>query len=321
VLIQLRSRRPADDVERLLATPARPDQVTVRLEGDGTLFKPSGERLLTLRRAAVSPEAAEVAYPFLHWLRKGVTYNRGDYAGRGTPSGFITDPKTGRRIKGDGTLSRTRESGKVRSVVVGCLDRSPRTPFCRECALSGARPEAWAACGPFVREVADVFRAVAPDRYAAQAAAAAKVYPSYVIPGTPFTTLTVNNCVSGAYHRDAGDYAPGLGVIAVLRQGTYRGCDLVFPAYGAAVDLGDRDVILFDPHEVHGNTPFRDTVGPEGDPDHGGWLRISVVFYLRTGMLDCLAPAAERERAKHLRGALAPSPGPEGQGGDQEVDP
>jgi hypothetical protein len=305
--VQLRSQRPAAEVEAMLGKHLAPEDIPVRLDGDGTVFKPTGERLLTLRRGAVSKSAADAAYPFLHWLRRATTYNRGDYAGAATPNGHANlDPATGRRIKADGTLANTVERGKVRSAVVGSMDRYARTPFCRECALSAERPEEWAACRPFVQEVARVFAEVAPERYAAQLAAAAKTHPAYVIPSTPFTTLTVNNCVAGACHRDAGDYAPGFGVMAVLRYGQYRGCDLGFPRYGVGVDLCDRDVICFDPHEVHGNTPLFDTIGPEGDPDHGGWERISAVAFFRTGMLECLSPAEECARAKTLRGALGP---------------
>jgi hypothetical protein len=124
-----------------------------------------------------------------------------------------------------------------------------------------------------------------------------------VIPGTPFTTLTINNCVSGGFHTDAGDFEPGFGVIAVLRRGSYRGCLLGFPAYGVAADLQDGDVLLFDPHEVHGNTPYEGCVGEEGKD----WERISVVFYYRKKMVDCLSPQEELQRAKTLRGALTPT--------------
>lgn len=296
MLVQLRSRRPDADVEALLGTRVRPEDVLLRVEGNATLFKPTGERLLTLRRGAVSKAAADAAYPFLHWLRNVKTNNRGHYGASG---------RVNKRLLADGRVSRTTITGQpVRSAVVGSADRYARIPYCRACAANTERPEEWAACLPYIQEVAQIYRSVAPDRYAAQMAAAGKTHPAYVIQGTPFTTLTANNSFAGGCHRDAGDLPAGFGVISVLRLGQYRGCELVFPAFGASVDLQDRDVILFDPHEVHGCTPFYDTVGPEGDPDHGGWERISVVFYFRTGMLECLSPEAERERAKSLRGAL-----------------
>jgi hypothetical protein len=272
-----------------------PQDIVLKAEGDCTVYKPSGERLLTLRRAAVNREAADAAYPFLHWLRNRKTNNRGHFGASGR----------NKRVLASGQLSRTNIGGQpVASAVVGSSDRYARIPYCRACAASMERPEEWAACFPYVQQVARVFESVAPDRYAAQMVAAAKTHPAYVVPGTPFTTLTVNNTFAGGCHRDAGDLPEGFGIISVLRQGSYRGGELVFPRFGVAVDLQDRDVIAFDPHEVHGNTPIHGAVGPAGDPDHGGHERISVVFYFRTGMLDCLSPAEERERAKNLRGAL-----------------
>jgi hypothetical protein len=88
--------------------------------------------------------------------------------------------------------------------------------------------------------------------------------------------------------------------MAVFRRGRYDGAQLVFPKYGVAADLRHGDVVFFDPHEVHGNIPFRDGVGAEGVD----WVRISMVFYFRTKMLECLSPEAELERAKRLRGAI-----------------
>ncbi len=186
----------------------------------------------------------------------------------------------------------------IRSAIAGNFDRNPRFPYCRETIFSTSNPEEWKACEPLIQEAARVFEANVAERYAAQAEAAKKTHPAYVIPSTPFTTITVNNCVSGGFHTDAGDYEPGFGVITALRRGQYRGCLLGFPAFGVAVDLQDRDVLLFDPHEVHGNTPFEDCVGEEGTD----WERISIVFYFREKMLECLGPAEELARAQKLRG-------------------
>jgi hypothetical protein len=304
VKVQLRSKAPDASVEALIATQAKPEHAALRVAGNAAIYKPNGELLLLVRKAFVSEGAAARAYPFLHGLRTTVSYNRGAYAGSMRSSGFNVDPITGRRIKADGTISNTLEKGKVRSAVVGNMDRYPRMPFCRQCALSSEKPEEWAECLPMVQEVARGLEAAAPLRYRAQLDAAEKTHPAYVIAGTPFTTLTVNNTVSGAYHRDAGDFKPGFGAMAVLRRGRYEGCEIVLPAYGVAVDLEDRDVIYFDVHEVHGNTPFRVADGPPCEPENGGHERLSIVFYFREKMTECLSPAEEVERAKNIRGGL-----------------
>jgi len=291
ISLQARSTRPVD---HLTGLQAKPEDAAVSVTGDVRLFKPNGERLLVVQRQAVSQAAVDRAYPFLHWLRKSTTTNRGNYAGG----------EKGNRMRKDGVESNTSVSRPVRSAVVGHFDRYPRIPFCRPCALSSQHPEEWGECLPLIQEVSDVFLHHAPERYHAQANAAKKTHPAYVIPGTPFTTLTVNNTEAGSYHTDAGDYKPGFGVMLVLRRGSYSGCELVMPGYGVSVDMGDKDVILFDVHSLHGNTPFRDTVGPACMPEEGGHERISVVFYFRERMVECLSPPEELERAK-ARGQLS----------------
>lgn len=310
MLVQLRSRAP--DVSHLLGERASPQHLRMLVRDDATLFKPDGSRLMTLRRAAISQEAADAAYPFLHWLRHYQTRNRGNYAGIDWTGDVPGDLRKKHGSVGssryhpekkDGTLSKTTYAAPVRSSVVGFMDRYPRIPFCRSCALSTQKPEEWAACLPLIQEVARIFEKEVPDRYNAQLKMAEMTHPAYVIPRTPFTTLTVNNTVAGGYHTDAGDYKPGFGVMCVLRRGNYRGGEIVIPAYGVGADLGDRDVILFDVHEIHGNTPLVGE-GPEGLPDAEGHERISVVFYFRQNMTECLSPAEELERAK-ARGAIA----------------
>jgi hypothetical protein len=275
----------------LIGKQALPEHAPILVRGDADIFKSNGDPLLFLRRAHVSPEAKESGLPFLRMLRNRVSWNRGAYAGEKRV-----------RVKRDGTVTNTSESAPVRSMVVGYFDRYPRTPYCRESAFTSKHPEAWAGTMPLIREVSGLMSRCVPHRYAAQAEAAAKAHPAYVIAGTPFTTLTVNNTVAGCYHRDAGDFSGGFGCMAVFRSGEYDGCHLVFPAYGIAVDLLDRDVVLFDPHEVHGNTAFSSSI-PDAKPMYD-FERISVVFYLREKILACESPEKELARAKAARGGF-----------------
>ena len=96
---------------------------------------------------------------------------------------------------------------------------------------------------------------------------------------------------------------PGFGCILVLRRGSYAGGELVLPAYRVGADLQDRDLLLFDVHELHGNLPLVGE-GPPMLPEQGGYERISVVFYFRANMVECLPPELELERAKRARGGL-----------------
>lgn len=303
--LQVRSKVSDAAVKSLLGHHARPEHFSTLVTGDAEVFKPNGERLLILRRNAIPKEHIEEAWPFMYGLRTYETRNRGNYAGldrdiTGDPRPKVKIGTRYRAVKADGTLSNTTQAVPVRSAIVGYFDRYPRMPFCRESSFSTQRPEEWGRSLPFIQSVGKLFQETVPDRYAKQFELAVKVHPAFVIPQTPFTTLTVNNTIAGAYHTDKGDYHPGFGVMAVFRKGTYSGAEIVFPAYGVATDLHHGDVIFFDPHEVHGNVPFRDGKGKEGED----WIRISMVFYFREKMVDCLSPEKELERAKHVRGVL-----------------
>lgn len=288
MLLQLRSKAPEERVSAYIGKQAEDAHAPVLLRGNVDVYKPDGKPLLFIRREVVSESAAALAAGFFARLREVKSYNRGAYAG-----GRF------RHIRQDGAISNTVYATPVRSAVVGFMDRYARIPFCRESAYTTRYPEDWAGCLPQIREVAEAMKEVVPKRYALQLAEASKTHPAYVIPGTPFTTLTVNHTVAGAYHRDAGDFAEGFGAMTVHRSGAYTGCHLVFPAYGIAADLGDRDLALFDSHEVHGNTPFVAEGAPNID-----FKRVSVVYYFRRKMVECLPPAEELERVKTLRGSI-----------------
>lgn len=295
----------------LLGQHAKADHSAVALAGEATIYKPDGKRLLVLRRGAITSAALEAAWDFMYGCRHIETSNRALYAGNigdRVPERFKARGKDSYIVRGsiirfrkkDGSLSQTNYALPVRSAVAGSIDRYPRMPFCRHTEIVTKRAEEWGRCLPFIQEVAEVLRQSVPDRYAAQLQVARETHPAWVLPGTPFTTVTVNNTVAGAYHYDKGDFKPGFGVMVVFRRGQYRGGDLVFPEYGVSADLQHGDVILFDSHELHGNVPFFETEGVENED----WIRISMVFYFRQKMRECLAPAAEIARARKLRGAL-----------------
>lgn len=302
--LHLRSSLPDAEVKKLLGKKGKRSDAALIAHEEVSVFKPNGTRLLTTLRGRIDESLIAAAFPFMWGMRKFTTTNRGAYTGveenAATGGAKVTEGVKFRDIKKDGSVSNTNRAAAVSSVVAGALDRSPRIVFCRQTAYSTQFHEKWVAAFPFIQRVGELFKEEVADRYAAQLEAAQKTHPAYVIPGTPFTTLTINNTVVGAYHTDKGDYTPGFGVMVVFRKGTYRGAELVFPKYGVGTDLQHGDVIFFDPHEVHGNLPFMDGVGHEGED----WVRISMVFYFREKMLACLEPAAELERAKGVRGAV-----------------
>lgn len=185
------------------------------------------------------------------------------------------------------------QARQVPSGVMGFLDRSPRLPYCRMTALTMDHPGALRAAGPLAVTACRLFRELAPDRWEAQRAFVNGVSPSFVIPATVFTTITVNRNWRTAAHRDAGDYRPGMGVMAALEGGSYQGGELIFPRFRTAVDLRTGGICCADVHELHGNAPI------VGWP--GRYVRLSFVFYAREQMHECGTPRQEREHAERMQ--------------------
>jgi Oxygenase domain of the 2OGFeDO superfamily len=281
-LIRLTHCVPDADADALRARLVGDDHYDVLIRGeDARVLRPDGSPLIVFRSRAVPAAVWEPAFPALLRAAKP-SLNRGDAAGGRY-----------RRVKRDGTRSNTSESRPVRSGTAGYLERDPRAPICRATAYTREDAEGWAAVVPFVRAINEAFRRGCPDRYAAQLAVVRQTPPAYVIPGTVFTTMTVNRNFRTHVHKDEGDLPQGFGVMCVVEAGEYDGGYLVFPKWRVAVDLRAGDVLLADVHEWHGNTEL---VGVEGEYD-----RVSVVLYYRSEMRHCLPPDEELRWAKRRR--------------------
>jgi len=294
----LRSRVPAAQVSPWKGHHPTPAHFDVLLTGSVEVRGPAGELVCVLLRNVLSEEAVAQALPELRWMRRFTSDNRGQYAGA---------RQTGNMVKADGTRSKSSraldEDGKrvvVASMIAGFYEQQGgRHPFCRATGYVRHHPERWAQLQPLLRECAQVYAQAAPAGYARQMKVVRETHPAWVIPGTPFTTVTVNNTVAAAYHVDGGDLKDGLGVLLGMEHGSFDGFQLVVPEYRVAVRLQARDVLLFDPTVWHGNVPPSNALGVQ-DED---WWRLSVVLYYREGIRGCGSPADELARAKE-RGAL-----------------
>jgi hypothetical protein len=176
-------------------------------------------------------------------------------------------------------ISETSYGNPVDSGIAGWFDRYPRIPYGRATTYTRDNPEKFAMAYPFLQHLAKGFKELLPQRYAAQKAATDKIDPRFVIPETPFTTVTVNKTFRTAAHRDAGDFSDGLSNLLTLsNDGRYTGGYLIFPEIRIAVNVRPGDLLLVNNHEViHGNTPIVCEEGSE---------RVSLVVYLRENMLE-----------------------------------
>jgi len=180
----------------------------------------------------------------------------------------------------DKLICATTYANSVFSGIAGWFDRYPRIPYGRATAYTAKNPEKFALAFPFLQTLAKGFKDLMPWRYNNQMEAIKKIDPAFIVPGTPFTTITVNKTFRTAAHYDAGDFWPGLSNLLVLsNNGNYTGGYLIAPEYRVAVNVRPGDLLLINNHEVlHGNTPI-----VLGDDEAE---RISLVCYLRDGMLQ-----------------------------------
>lgn len=271
---------PSEEAEKLLGTFVDDTFYDVCLKESGIVLKPDGSVLCVLLKNSISKSAGLRMY-------KAIRNHIGLSRNRGTSSG----QKLLNYVKADGTVSNTGITEKpVYSGIIGFFDRYPRTPYCRKTAFNMDYPELFSECLPAIREASRLFEKHLPERWAIQKAMIDKTHPDFVVPGTVFTTVTLNKNFRTACHRDAGDLPDGFGVMTYYRSGKFSGGRLVFPAFGVAADFESCDTILFDPHEIHGNTELK--------PISKDWERITCVHYYRKNMFYCGSAEQEMELAK-----------------------
>ncbi len=252
---------------------------------DVFVTRPDGTPLLVLLKNALSERAVGVAWSVLKGL-KLKTDNRSTASG--TPS------VARKRKSGEVTNAMQVPAGwGVYSGVLGYFERTTRIPFCHACAWNLQNPEKFEKILPIVQETSRLFEKHLPDKFQAQKEIVDLTEQAYVIPGTVFTTLTVNKNFRTACHLDAGDLKDGFSCMSVIKEGAYEGGNLVLPNWRVAVKLENRDLILFDPHEFHGNTKIT--------PLSKEYQRCSIVHYFREKMVHCKSPKEELEQVKNRK--------------------
>jgi hypothetical protein len=191
-----------------------------------------------------------------------------------------------RRAVGPSLRMRGARSGQIGYMPRGRWGHCGATPFTRD-------DPGWREVLQLLRAMDKVYRDAMPGAYEQQRRLIELTSTDYRIKGTVFTTGTVNDTHAFVAHRDRGNLALGASVMTVLRRGAYAGGLFVLPEYRVAFDLGSRDVILFPPDALHGNTAF---VG-----ERGRYERLSVVAYYLREVLRCGSAEEEYRRANRPR--------------------
>ncbi|WP_449246051.1 hypothetical protein [Calycomorphotria hydatis] len=165
------------------------------------------------------------------------------------------------------------------------MERTVDQPICRLTAYTEKNLRKWSSLIPLIQEVHQAALRAEPLHYGLQHFPTTWTPEDYVIPKTYFSTVSVNRSFRTSVHRDKGDSTIGRSVIAGIRTTEFQGGFLVFPKYGIAVNIGHRDVLVMDAHQLHGNTQI------SGDPSG----RFTLVCYLREKMSRCLPWIEEQE--------------------------
>lgn len=210
---------------------------------------------------------------------------------------FQGDPKfKQRKIRADGSISKTKVGNVVLNGLLGYMDRTVMMPYCRKTAFTKNEFEKFEKAIPFIKEVDNRFKELIPSKWNYQNEFAKATNQNYVIKGTTFTTVTVNKDFQTAVHKDSGDLKKSFGNLSCYKTQGSKGGHFVLPEYKIAFDLCSTDLLLVDVHKWHGNTP----VINETDEDE----RISFVMYYREKTIKCLAPNKELERVKRANNKL-----------------
>ncbi|KAG8340802.1 Oxygenase domain [Trypanosoma vivax] len=186
-------------------------------------------------------------------------------------------------------MRKATNGGKVNpeTGIVGFYDylNNPTQHKCRETEFTRKNWRAIAQpCEAFLTSLDKLYDKYAPVHYKQQRIA---IPPAYMLFDTVFSTLTVNRNFRTAVHRDSGDFRSGLAALCVV-DGEFDGCHLAIKELGKAFQLSVGDVLFFDSALEHGNTEVHN---PEGQ-----WKRISVVCYLRCGLLSHACEVEDRRR-------------------------
>lgn len=246
----------------------------------------SGKCLAKFRKGIIPGDICKLGYDNLYDAATA-TDSRGVAGGMDDNTG--KNSKT--RVKKNGTLSKQSIANEfVISGVAGFYDRSTRFPYCRLTAYTHHNMDKFKNAYPIIKFVDEMYKRLMRPKYNLQRKLADNTSKDFVIPGTSFTTITINKNYRTAVHKDAGDFKDGFGNLTALRKGKYTGCYLVLPRWGVGFDLQNQDLLLMDVHQWHGNTPMIQV-----DKDA---TRLSLVMYYREKMVKCGTAKQELNRVK-----------------------
>jgi hypothetical protein len=211
----------------------------------------------------------------------------------------------------DGKVSKMRVNNNVFSSVLGFFETTPFMGLpCRLTSYTQRYFHQYKHGIPFIQNLSAMFEKLNPQQYTAQIKRARK-QPSYQIPGTAFSSVTINRNFRTALHMDDGDFRGGFGNLSVIERGWYQGGYTIFPRYKIGFNVRTGDYLAMDVHEWHCNTEYSETASDKAknkklpkihfeDAATGTlgaekpFTRISFVCYLREKLEKCNTKETEK---------------------------
>ena len=276
--IRLRSKISEKELEQKIGKILTENDYNILITKDTTVRFPNGQVGAIYLKEVIPKSLADNSYDVLHSLKSQQTSNRG--LASGLP-----------RLKRGSGGTRTDTAKSIASAIIGNLDPVGAQQYCRLTAFSGKEFDKYKSLFPLFVFIGEQMKKFAPEKYNAQMEFVNRTNKDWVIEGTPFTTITVNNSYPTGVHTDKGDVDEGISTLACIKKGDCQGGYLVLPEFRIAFKMGDRDLLIFDAHQYHGNTKL------EMNSDDAE--RISIVSYYRTKMEEC--GSADEEYEKRLQ--------------------
>jgi hypothetical protein len=224
---------------------------------------------------------ADAAFQFDDWVE---TTRRKPAAEASTDAAWVED----------NLISKTTYANPVNSGIAGWYDRYPRIPYGRATSYTEKQFDKFKKSYPYLQHLAKAFEELLPWRYGNQKAAADKVDQRFLVPNTPFSTITVNRNFRTAAHYDPANMDDGFANICVFSNSdNYRGAYLVFPEIGYACNIRPGDLLFVNNMAgLHGNT--------ELILDDPTAERISIIAFFHEGMLTLGSMEYENARRKFV---------------------
>ena len=276
-----------------------------------------GELVFRFRKKAFTQKLLEIAWDSCKYLAKS-SRGRGASAGPIDPESaywkkrkiywkdkwsakyMVEDKKTGELKE-----SKMKVNNTVASQPIGFYGKTKGLGVDLPCRLSHytqTNMDKYQNAIPFFQKIGEHYKDLVYSKYIEQMERAR--INDYHIPGTPFSTITINRNFRTAVHKDSGDFG-GFACLSVLEENKYHGGYFVLPKFRVAIDMRHGDLLIADVHQYHGNTEMYETEEDKKYNDenpqktykdnldvgvlglNNRFSRLSFVCYLREDIIHC----------------------------------